>query len=398
MLNIALTGVSGYADTHYQELMRRCRSGEINIIGVAVINQKEEEEKCRTLKSCGCEVFNGFNEMLDKLKGKIDLCFIPTGIALHAPMAIAAMKAGANVCIEKPAAATVQEINDMRKAEKECGKFTAVGFQSFYLPEIIKIRSLIASGRLGKLTSVCGIGISPRAKSYYTRNNWVGKIRNNGMWVLDSPANNAFAHYLHLSCLFANSAMESVEAQLFKVNGGIECADNACIHATTASGCDVLFYSTHTPDAETSMLKVIAEGSLGSIEWTPAKTVYKFGTETVTETNPPPGTATTLQADALLDKIRGKQVEICGLDNAFPHTLLINGAHDSTAIINVPAEFTSETGEGDNLRKTLKGINEEILSACAEKRMLSRKQFPWLAETEKISLKNYASFSGKKLL
>ena len=52
--------------------------------------------------------------MLSEFGGKLDLCFIPTGIDLHAPMAIEAMRAGANAFIEKPAAAVIEDIAAMQ--------------------------------------------------------------------------------------------------------------------------------------------------------------------------------------------------------------------------------------------------------------------------------------------
>ena len=38
----------------------------------------------------------------------------------------------------------------------------------------------------------------PRDERYYSRNGWAGvKRTNDGTWILDSPTNNACAHFLH---------------------------------------------------------------------------------------------------------------------------------------------------------------------------------------------------------
>ena len=47
MLNVAITGISGYGRTHYEDLLRRRDRGDVRILGAAVINQAEEAEKCR---------------------------------------------------------------------------------------------------------------------------------------------------------------------------------------------------------------------------------------------------------------------------------------------------------------------------------------------------------------
>ena len=129
MLNTAIIGISGYGNTHYEDLRRRWERSEIRILGAAVINQAEEAEKCAFLQSIGCRIFDSHKAMLSALRGQLDLCFIPTGIDLHAGMAIDAMRAGANAFIEKPPAAVIQEIHAMQQVERETSRRVWVGFQ-----------------------------------------------------------------------------------------------------------------------------------------------------------------------------------------------------------------------------------------------------------------------------
>lgn len=126
---VALVGVSGFGNVHYKDIMRAYGAGLVEIPCATVINQDEEAEKCAVLRGCGCEVFNDAGAMFAKYAGKADVCFLPVGIGLHASMSIAAMRAGMNVMLEKPLAATVQEADAIIAAEKETGRFTAVGYQ-----------------------------------------------------------------------------------------------------------------------------------------------------------------------------------------------------------------------------------------------------------------------------
>lgn len=129
MLNTAIIGISGWGRIHYEDLLRRRERGDIRICAATVINQAEEAEKCAFLQSIGCRIFDSHQAMLSEFGGKLDLCFIPTGIDLHAPMAIEAMRAGANAFIEKPAAAVIEDIAAMQAVERETGKHVWVGFQ-----------------------------------------------------------------------------------------------------------------------------------------------------------------------------------------------------------------------------------------------------------------------------
>src|SRR5262245_60263286 len=90
---LALIGLSGYGRIHLQ-LARECRDrGEVDIAAAAVINPDEERENIAELRARGCEIFSDYNEMLTRLKGRIDLCLIPTGIHWHARMTTAALRA-----------------------------------------------------------------------------------------------------------------------------------------------------------------------------------------------------------------------------------------------------------------------------------------------------------------
>ncbi len=251
MINAAIIGVSGFGRTHYEDIVREYHQKRVNIAGATIINQEEEKDKCDFLKSIGCRLFTDYNQMLEVLRGKIDICFIPTGIALHAPMSIAAMRAGANVYVEKPLAATVQEAAAILEAERETGKFVAVGYQTMYQPETRKIKEYILSGKIGQVHTLKTYGLWPRNVEYYQRNAWAGQLKSSNAWVLDSPFNNALAHYLNLLSFYAGesfarpAAIAFVQAGLFRAKP-IRSVDTAWIKAVTGDAKTLLFYVTHS--------------------------------------------------------------------------------------------------------------------------------------------------------
>ncbi len=397
MLNVAITGISGYGRTHYEDLLRRRDRGDVRILGAAVINQAEEAEKCAFLKSIGCQIFDSHAAMLSALRGKLDLCFIPTGIDLHAEMAVSAMRAGANAFIEKPAAPVMQDISAMRQAERETSRKVWVGFQISCQEQIPKIRAFCHSPEFGVIKAIRGIGVASRNDSYYQRNQWAGKLKKNGKWILDSPYNNAFAHYLHLALLFSAPPdripeFRSVRAQLFRVNPGLECADNGSIHALSVDGIPVHFYTSHTPE-KLNELRIAVDGEHGSVEWSFRKTVYRLGEECRTEENTGGLELRDRMLDALFSACRGeKRGFCCDLELAAPHTLVVNAAHDSSPVMEVPRRYVDRCSEEQ--RWKLRGFDKECFSAWEEGRLLDSGKFSWLEDTHTVSLEDYHAFHG----
>jgi len=74
----------------------------VKIVAATVINPADEADNIAELKAHGCEIYSDYEKMLAEHSGRIDLCLIPTGIPWHARMTIAALRARANVLVEKP--------------------------------------------------------------------------------------------------------------------------------------------------------------------------------------------------------------------------------------------------------------------------------------------------------
>ena len=217
---VALIGISGYGRIHLQ-LARECRDrGEIAIAAATVINPGEEAANVAELEAHGTKIYADYAEMLRAEAGRIDLCLIPTGIHWHARMTIAALRAGANVLVEKPLAGSRAEIDAVQREERAAGRFVAVGFQDLYEPGTNWLKAELLKGTIGEIESVRFLGIWPRNRSYFTRNDWAGRTHVDGVAVLDSPLNNAFGHFVMLSLYFASpQAQGAAAAELEAVDG-----------------------------------------------------------------------------------------------------------------------------------------------------------------------------------
>ncbi|RJE88895.1 gfo/Idh/MocA family oxidoreductase [Paenibacillus sp. 1011MAR3C5] len=97
----------------------------------------------------GAKAYSDYETMLAEVKP--DAVSVCTPNALHAPMSIAAAKAGAHVLVEKPMAVTDAEAEAMIQAAKDKGVQLMVGHNQRFMPPHVKAKQILESGVLGKV-------------------------------------------------------------------------------------------------------------------------------------------------------------------------------------------------------------------------------------------------------
>jgi len=397
MINACIIGVSGFGRVHYTDLMKQVEAGRMRVVAATVINEPEEPEKCAKLRSVGAKIFTDSDEMFREFAGKADLCFIPTGISFHEPMSIAAMRAGMNVYVEKPAAATIQEVRNMQAVERETGKFVAVGFQDAFSDDTVNLKHRLVSGEFGKIKRVAVQVAWPRASKYYERNWWAGRLRARDRWILDSPFNNATAHYITLMCFFAGAEfreaarLATVQAELHRAKP-IESPDTAAIRAITEDGIPLLYLGTHScreyfgPD-----IRIETENA--SIVWQ-REAIVITNNDGATERLPLNEDLREPVMRHLMERVTNPHEFICSLDIAAVHTLYVNGAHESSDIHVIPAEHTVTT-EGEEGTLIAVDRMEQIIHDCYESELLfSEAGVPWAKASAPVDVRNYNEFTG----
>lgn len=401
MYSIAVIGISGFGDIHYKDIKKAVESGRASIAAATVINQDDEKEKCAWLKANGAVIYSDWQLMLSEFKNKIDLCFIPTGIAMHAPMSIAAMRAGANVFVEKPVAATVQEVAELNKVSAETGRFVAIGYQNIYQPDAQELKRRLLDGVIGKVRCLKAKAFWPRNNIYYSRNNWAGKLRNNGAWVLDSPFNNALAHFLNLLCFFAGKTFErsadfsSITAELYRANN-IESADTASLAIRTSTDSVIRFYVTHASTIQTQPYIEI-HGDKG-------KVIFDLGAESILikRSNGVQEKIRIVQhseyraniMEALEARLNDPSRFICSLQIAGAQTVCANGAHESSPICLIGEQHTQTIVDGDSIRVAVNNIENIIDSAFEEEKNISELGVEWGSPGATFPLDSYTQFNG----
>ncbi len=368
---LAVIGISGYGKIHLQ-LARECRDrGEADLVAAVVINPDEEAANVAELRARGCAIYADYGEMLRRHAGGIDLCLIPTGIHWHVRMTIAALEAGANVLVEKPLAGSGEGVAAVQAAERAAGRFVAVGFQDCYDPGTQALAGALRAGRIGDIRAVRFLGVWPRPRAYFRRNNWAGRLRVDGVAVHDSPLNNAFGHFVMLSLLFGGAAAEELrlepeDAELFRAHA-IESFDTGVVSFRTARGVRFWFGASHV-SAQPIEPEICVAGTAGTAGWRYENEAWLVDGAGRREAWPVLDQHATrrLMMTSALRRLREPDAPICTTGQAGLHTALIERIHQAAPVRPFPADQVAWVGEDERgAVPTVAGLTEAMQRAFA---------------------------------
>ncbi len=397
-VSIAVVALGGYGLVYLEGLLDKPQDDNYEIVG-GVDPEPERCTRLQDLKNLNIPIYSSLEEFYENHSA--DLVILSSPIHLHVPQTVLALSKGSNVLCEKPLGATIQEAREMINAEKASPHFAAIGYQWSFTDAIQSLKKDILDGVLGKPKLLKTIALWPRNESYYNRNNWAGGKRDSrGNWILDSPANNAVAHYLHNMFYVLGPDRESsavpvsVEAELYRANK-IDNFDTVASRIITDNGVKVLFYGAHPVD------KPKEYGPFVSYEFENAtvtfdglfsdfKAVFKDGS--VKNYGKPDEQQIKKMWDCI-SAVRTGEPVACASQAASSQTLCINGMQDSTPeIITFPEELVKVKGEPGTRLTYVEGLVEDFIN-CYEKNILPNEAgISWSKKPAKIDLTNYQKF------
>lgn len=130
----------------------------------------------------GIKVYkDGMDLINDPEVEEVDIC-APT--YLHADFAVAALKAGKHVLLEKPAALTVKDVKRVMAAVEKADTCFTVGLCVRAWPEYRKAFELFKAGKIGKIRSALFKRFSPNIDGDAWKN-WFMEDKNSGGALLD---------------------------------------------------------------------------------------------------------------------------------------------------------------------------------------------------------------------
>jgi predicted dehydrogenase len=162
----------------------------------------------------------------------IDAVVIATPSGAHAELAIAALRAGKHVLIEKPLDVTLDAADAVIAAEQASGRTVAVVSQHRFDRSTEKVTSAVNAGQLGALTSANASCAWWRGQSYYDSAGW------RGTWALDGGGAtlNQAVHTVDLMLAVMGPAVEVSAYTARLAHERIEVEDTAVAAVRFASG------------------------------------------------------------------------------------------------------------------------------------------------------------------
>jgi predicted dehydrogenase len=125
----------------------------------------------------GCPAFEDVSRLLEL---PADLAVIVTPHPFHAEYALASLRAGLDVLVEKPMAVHAAEAQAMVDEAERCGRLLCVAFQQRTRPEVQAARRLIQEGFLGEIQRADLLATWPRRSAYFRSAPWRGSWRGEG--------------------------------------------------------------------------------------------------------------------------------------------------------------------------------------------------------------------------
>jgi len=126
-------------------------SDVLEFVGLCDVNPLRVEYARRTI-GADCPTFTSLDALLDQAKP--ELLMVTTVDATHEGCIVKALERGVDVLTEKPMVIDEQQCQSVIDAEKRTGRKIGVTFNYRYAPKHQKIKELLLSGAIGRVTSV----------------------------------------------------------------------------------------------------------------------------------------------------------------------------------------------------------------------------------------------------
>jgi UDP-N-acetyl-2-amino-2-deoxyglucuronate dehydrogenase len=160
----------------------------------------------------------------------IHVACIATPSGAHLEPALAVIRAGKHVVIEKPLETTPARVDQILAAADQAGVQVAAIFQARFGDGARAVKAAIGAGRLGRLVLASAAVKWHRPASYYT--GWKGTLALDGGGAVINQA----IHGIDLLLWFAGMPEEVFAWKTRRVHTGIEAEDTACAALRFADG------------------------------------------------------------------------------------------------------------------------------------------------------------------
>ena len=178
-MRIGILGGGGISDTH----ARAARA--IDGVEVVAVHGKNKDKAAALATSAGAVAYGDLEAFLAH---PMDMVAIGSPSGVHAEQAIAAIRRGLHVLVEKPLDISTAKIDAVIDEADRAGVKVGVFFQDRLTPDLVAMKTAIDAGQIG--TPVCAAGRVKwyRPPEYYANTPWRGTRDLDGGGVLMNQA------------------------------------------------------------------------------------------------------------------------------------------------------------------------------------------------------------------
>ena len=328
-LRAGIIGLGSISKVHLDALMDLSKA---KITAVCDIDGDKLAEKAALT---GARPYSDWQQLIND--PDVDIVHVLTPHYLHAPMAIAALKADKHVLTEKPMASEINDALEMIRVADESEKTLNVIFQNRYNASTVALKRIIDSGEAGRLigsrASVCW----HRTADYYAQGEWRGKWQTEGGGVLINQS----IHTLDLLS-YLGGPIKRVKGSISTdlLAGDIEVEDNAHAVFEYENGAVGVLHATNNYAVSAPILlemsfengtwQLWAEKLFKLVDGVPTLVTQGESAEKLGEKSYW-GASHKIQIEKVYDAIlEGRRFEIDGR-SAFPALNLVKGIYESSA-------------------------------------------------------------------
>jgi len=237
---VVLIGLDGFGRQHLLNLARLTEAGRTKLIAGVSFSDPGPEIRG------DIPVYQTLTEAREA-GHRPDIVIVSTPINTHFELAAEALRGGADVLLEKPPTATLEQFTQLLEVAETCDGRVQVGFQSLGSHGLPAITELLAGsqgdpGLIGELRAVGATGLWLRTVAYYRRSPWAGKREMDGVPVVDGVVTNPLAHAvktaLHIAGAKTLDDVAELSTELHHAHD-IEADDTSIVQLRTTAGIPV---------------------------------------------------------------------------------------------------------------------------------------------------------------
>jgi predicted dehydrogenase len=365
---LVLVGVRGYGAVHAERIARLSDEGAVQL--VAAVDPGVVMDPPTIY---GAALYADLTEALASV-GPVDIVIIAAPIADHFQLAQIALTSGADVYLEKPPVASMDDFTSLLATQQETGQAVQVGFQSLGSGALDLLRA-DAFG-IGPVVRVGAVGAWSRTVGYWSRSPWAGRRSRHGRAVNDGVVTNPLAHAVATALAVIDCRrledVASVETDLYRANA-IESDDTSVVRIRTTRGLQVTCALSLCSPIENEP-QVHIQGTLGRATF--AYTADRVEVETEDQNRTEITTREDLLENLLAHRRDGAPLLVPLVSTgAFMRVLEAVAAADEP--VRVDPRAIRWEGEGQNRRAVVDNVEQWLWKAVLDGQTFAELGVPW---------------------